>query len=123
MRHELFMRMVERKRLISPASSCSPRRSWDRSARSIAGWSIDFVKLGTQFINGLTTDGRRGRKATNAVLKAHRNGQRVIAQGVEELVTLQVLQELSINEAQGYALGPEGQSITARPAGLSLMRS
>jgi EAL domain-containing protein (putative c-di-GMP-specific phosphodiesterase class I) len=84
---------------------------------------IDFVKLGTQFINGLTTDGRRRRKATNAVLKAHRNGEWVIAQGVEELVTLQFLQELSIDEAQGHALGPRVDRVTGRPAGLSRMRS
>jgi EAL domain-containing protein (putative c-di-GMP-specific phosphodiesterase class I) len=67
---------------------------------------IDYVKLGGRFIQGLATDGRRRRKATNAVLKAHRNGQRVIAQGVEDLVTLQLLHELAIDEAQGYALGP-----------------
>jgi EAL domain-containing protein (putative c-di-GMP-specific phosphodiesterase class I) len=30
----------------------------------------------------------------------------VIAQGVENLVTLQLMQELGIDEAQGYALGP-----------------
>lgn len=41
-----------------------------------------------------------------AVLKAHRHGQRVIAQGVEDLATLQLMQELAIDEAQGYALGP-----------------
>jgi EAL domain-containing protein (putative c-di-GMP-specific phosphodiesterase class I) len=29
----------------------------------------------------------------------------VIAQGVEDLVTLQHLQDLAIDEAQGYALG------------------
>jgi EAL domain-containing protein (putative c-di-GMP-specific phosphodiesterase class I) len=79
---------------------------------------IDFVKLGARFIDGLTTDGRRRRKATNAVVKAHRNGQRAIAHGVEDLVTLQLLQELSINEAQGNALGPPGsiESLLGAPA-------
>jgi EAL domain-containing protein (putative c-di-GMP-specific phosphodiesterase class I) len=67
---------------------------------------IDFVKLGPRFINRLTTDGRRRRKVSNAALKAHRSGQRVIAQGVEDLVTLQLLHDLAIDEAQGYALGP-----------------
>jgi EAL domain-containing protein (putative c-di-GMP-specific phosphodiesterase class I) len=67
---------------------------------------IDFVKLGPRFINGLATDGRRRRKASNAAFKVHRIGQRVIAQGVEDLVTLQLLHDLAIDEAQGYALGP-----------------
>jgi EAL domain-containing protein (putative c-di-GMP-specific phosphodiesterase class I) len=66
---------------------------------------INFVKLGSRFVSGLATDGRRRRKARNATSKAHRGGQLVVAQGVEDLVTLQLLQELGIDEAQGYALG------------------
>ena len=66
---------------------------------------IDFVKLGARFVGGLATDGRRRRKARNAARKAHRSGLRVIAQGVEDLVTLQLLEELAVDEAQGYALG------------------
>jgi EAL domain-containing protein (putative c-di-GMP-specific phosphodiesterase class I) len=66
---------------------------------------IDFVKLGPRFVNGLSADGRRRRKTRNATAKTHASGQRVIAQGVEDLVTLQLLQELRIDEAQGYALG------------------
>jgi EAL domain-containing protein (putative c-di-GMP-specific phosphodiesterase class I) len=30
----------------------------------------------------------------------------VITQGVEDLITLELTQELAIDEAQGYALGP-----------------
>ena len=66
---------------------------------------IDYVKLGALFIRGLARDGRRRRKARNAAAKAHDNGQRVIAQGVEDLITLQLMQDLGIDEAQGYALG------------------
>ena len=66
---------------------------------------LDYVKLGGRFISGVGADGRRRRKARNAAAKAHRSGQRVIAQGVEDLVTLQHLQDLAIDEAQGYALG------------------
>ncbi|HEY6637632.1 MAG TPA: EAL domain-containing protein [Solirubrobacterales bacterium] len=65
---------------------------------------IDYVKLGGRFVSGLA-DGRRRRKARNATAKAHASGQRVVAQGVEDLVTLQQLQDLAIDEAQGYALG------------------
>jgi EAL domain-containing protein (putative c-di-GMP-specific phosphodiesterase class I) len=66
---------------------------------------IDYVKLGGRFVSGLSADGRRRRKARNATAKAHASGQRVVAQGVEDLVTLQQLQGLAIDEAQGYALG------------------
>jgi EAL domain-containing protein (putative c-di-GMP-specific phosphodiesterase class I) len=74
---------------------------------------IDFVKLGPGFVNGLVADGRRRRKARNAAGKAHDTGQRVIAQGIEDLVTLQLLPELGIDEAQGRALGaPESVDST-----------
>jgi EAL domain-containing protein (putative c-di-GMP-specific phosphodiesterase class I) len=76
-----------------------------RRAALLKRLPIDFVKLGSRFVSGLTADGRRRRKARNATSKAHRSGQRVIAQGVEDLITLQLLQELGIDEAQGYALG------------------
>jgi diguanylate cyclase len=76
-----------------------------RGSALLMGLPIDFVKLGPRFVNGLTADGRRRRKTRNAAAKAHRTGQRVVAQGVEDLVTLQLLQELGVDEAQGYALG------------------
>jgi EAL domain-containing protein (putative c-di-GMP-specific phosphodiesterase class I) len=66
---------------------------------------IDYVKLGGRFVSGLAADGRRRRKARNATAKAHASGQRVVAQGVEDLITHQQLQDLAIDEAQGYALG------------------
>ena len=67
---------------------------------------IDYVKLGAPFIDGLADDRGKRRSVSSAVLKAHRSGQRVIAQGVETLATLQQLQDLGIDEAQGHALGP-----------------
>jgi EAL domain-containing protein (putative c-di-GMP-specific phosphodiesterase class I) len=42
----------------------------------------------------------------------------VIAQGVEDLITLQLLQDLGIDEAQGYALGrPEPLDTAFRTPG------
>jgi EAL domain-containing protein (putative c-di-GMP-specific phosphodiesterase class I) len=67
---------------------------------------ISYVKLGAPFIDGLAEDRAKRRSASSAVLKAHRAGARVIAQGVETLATLQQLEELGIDEAQGHALGP-----------------
>lgn len=67
---------------------------------------IGYVKLGSPFIDGLAGDRGKRREVSSAVLKAHRAGQRVIAQGVETLTTLEQLEDLGIDEAQGYALGP-----------------
>jgi EAL domain-containing protein (putative c-di-GMP-specific phosphodiesterase class I) len=67
---------------------------------------IGYVKLGQPFIDGLADDRGKRRLVSGAVLKAHRSGQRVIAQGVESLATLQILEGLGIDEAQGHALGP-----------------
>src|SRR3954471_11945066 len=44
---------------------------------------IGFVKLGAPFIDGLAENRAKRRSVSSAVLKAHRSGQRVIAQGVE----------------------------------------
>ena len=67
---------------------------------------IAYVKLGHPFIDDLATDNGQRRLIWSTVLKAHRLGQRVIAQGVEDLATLEQLADLGIDEAQGYALGP-----------------
>jgi len=64
------------------------------------------VKLGPPFIDDLAGSRETRRLVGSAVLMAHRSGQRVIAQGVEDLATLEQLEDLGIDEAQGYALGP-----------------
>jgi EAL domain-containing protein (putative c-di-GMP-specific phosphodiesterase class I) len=66
---------------------------------------INYVKLGPDFIEGLETDAGRREAVAGAVLTAHRCGQRVIAQGVERVTTLQLLEYLRVDEAQGYVLG------------------
>ena len=67
---------------------------------------VSYVKLGPPFIDNLAEDRGKRRAVGSVVLKAHRAGQRVIAQGVESLATLERLEDLGIDEAQGHALGP-----------------
>jgi EAL domain-containing protein (putative c-di-GMP-specific phosphodiesterase class I) len=67
---------------------------------------ISYVKLGHPFIDDLALDRSKRRLVGTVVLKAHRSGQRVIAQGVEDLATLEQLEALGVDEAQGNALGP-----------------
>jgi EAL domain-containing protein (putative c-di-GMP-specific phosphodiesterase class I) len=67
---------------------------------------VDWVKLGGAYVNGVESDRGKRKAVTNATFAAHRSGQRVIAQGVESLSTLELLADLGIDEAQGNALGP-----------------
>jgi EAL domain-containing protein (putative c-di-GMP-specific phosphodiesterase class I) len=76
-----------------------------RGAFLLKRFPIDYVKLGPDFIEGLDYDPAWGEAVTAAVLMAHDCGQRVIAQGVERVTTLQLLEELDVDEAQGYVLG------------------
>jgi EAL domain-containing protein (putative c-di-GMP-specific phosphodiesterase class I) len=77
-----------------------------RDAYLLRKHSIAYVKLGPQFIGNLATDRAQRGRVAGAVQIAHRCGQRVIAQGVESLAALQLLEELGVDEAQGNALGP-----------------
>lgn len=76
-----------------------------RDAMLLRRFPISYVKLGHPLIGSLATDESQRRVVTGVVLQAHRSGQRVIAQGVEDLATLEQLQGIGIDEAQGYALG------------------
>src|SRR3954453_935748 len=67
---------------------------------------IGYVKLGAPFIDGLEDDRGKRRSVSSTVLKAPPSGQRVIAQGVERVATLELLEDLGIDEAQGHVLGP-----------------
>jgi EAL domain-containing protein (putative c-di-GMP-specific phosphodiesterase class I) len=77
-----------------------------RGSSLLRKFPISYVKLGAPFIHNLTTNRGTRRAVSSAVLRAHRNGQRVIAQGVENLIALEMLEDLGIDEAQGHALGP-----------------
>jgi EAL domain-containing protein (putative c-di-GMP-specific phosphodiesterase class I) len=69
-------------------------------------YPLDYVKIGPELVGELGINAAR-REAVGAVVStAHRFGRRVIAQGAETLVALQALEELQVDEAQGYVLGP-----------------
>jgi len=76
-----------------------------RGASMLNKLPIDYVKLDRSALTDLAADRGKHRALTSAVLQAHWSGQRVIAQGVEDLVTLQLLEGLGVDEAQGYVLG------------------
>jgi EAL domain-containing protein (putative c-di-GMP-specific phosphodiesterase class I) len=78
---------------------------------------IAFVKLGPPFTAHLTSDRAQRRAVADAVHLAHSCGQRVIAEGVESMATLEFFEDLGIDEAQGNALGPpESLDLLLEPA-------
>jgi EAL domain-containing protein (putative c-di-GMP-specific phosphodiesterase class I) len=77
-----------------------------RDAYLLRKHPIAYVKLGPEFIGDLATDRGRRSAVAGVVLTAHRCGQIVIAQGVESVAILELLEGLGIDEAQGNALGP-----------------
>ena len=76
-----------------------------RGAFLLRRFPIHYVKLGPEFLGNLEGDPARRLLVSDAAAAVHRYGQRVIAQGVERITTLQLLEDLEIDEVQGYALG------------------
>ena len=73
--------------------------------RHLRGLPVDYLKLGREFARDLSRD-PASRRAIGAIVKpARRFGSRTVAVGVEDLATLQTLEELGADEAQGFALG------------------
>jgi EAL domain-containing protein (putative c-di-GMP-specific phosphodiesterase class I) len=68
-------------------------------------FALNYIKLGPAFLRDLAGDPVQQDLMASVVQKAHGFGQRIIAQGVEDLVTLQVLEALGVDEAQGHVLG------------------
>ncbi|MGH2983900.1 MAG: EAL domain-containing protein [Solirubrobacterales bacterium] len=66
---------------------------------------VGYLKLGREFARDLSRE-PASRTAIEAIVQpARRFGSRTVAVGVEDLATLQTLEELGADEAQGYALG------------------
>jgi EAL domain-containing protein (putative c-di-GMP-specific phosphodiesterase class I) len=71
----------------------------------LRGLPVGYLKLGREFARDLSRD-PASRNAIEAIVKpARRFGSRTVAVGVEDLATLQTLEELGADEAQGFALG------------------
>lgn len=65
----------------------------------------DEIKLDRRFIQPITID-RRERLIVESVIKlAHSLGQEVVAEGIEDVMTLEALRELGCDLAQGYHVG------------------
>ena len=77
-----------------------------RDTMLLRRFPISYVKLGHPFIGTWPPIAASAGWSAAPSCEAHRSGQRVIAQGVEDLATLELLDGLGVDEAQGHALGP-----------------
>jgi EAL domain-containing protein (putative c-di-GMP-specific phosphodiesterase class I) len=84
------------------------RNGWTR----LRGLPADYLKIDAEFVRDLPRDFGGRRVIERTVELAGRAGQVTVAKGVEDLATLQLLNELGVDQGQGYALG--------RPAPLEL---
>lgn len=65
----------------------------------------DEIKLDRRFIMNLTTDQRDRAIVSSVIQLGHALGQSVVAEGVEDGATLEVLRQLDCDIAQGYFIG------------------
>jgi EAL domain-containing protein (putative c-di-GMP-specific phosphodiesterase class I) len=71
----------------------------------LRGLPVGYLKLGREFTRDLSRDPASRNSIEAIVRPARRFGSRTVAVGVEDLATLQTLEELGADEAQGFALG------------------
>jgi EAL domain-containing protein (putative c-di-GMP-specific phosphodiesterase class I) len=71
----------------------------------LRGLPVGSLKLGREFARDLRRDPASLNAVAGIVRPARRFGSRTVAVGVEDLATLQTLEELGADEAQGFALG------------------
>lgn len=78
---------------------------------------VDFIKIDVDFVRGLSHHAAN-RHVVEAVVKlAQGFGQATVAEGVEDLATLQILDEVGVDFAQGFALGrPVAPVVRSRAA-------
>lgn len=65
----------------------------------------DEVKLDRRFIQSIVSDPRERLIVDSVIKLAHALGQEVVAEGIEDIVTLGVLRDLDCDLAQGYHIG------------------
>lgn len=78
---------------------------------------VDFIKIDVDFVRGLSHQ-PVNRHVIEAIVKLAKGfGQHTVAEGVEDLATLQILDEVGVDYAQGFALGrPAAPVIQSRAA-------
>ena len=66
---------------------------------------VDYLKIDVEFVQDLTQNPASRHVVAAIVNLARGFGHRTVAEGVEDLAALEVLEELGVDEAQGFAVG------------------
>jgi diguanylate cyclase (GGDEF)-like protein len=74
---------------------------------------ISELKIDQSFVSGIATNELDRSIVASTIELAHRVGLRVVAEGVENRLVLDVLRAMGCDEAQGYFLGKPGTAIEA----------
>jgi EAL domain-containing protein (putative c-di-GMP-specific phosphodiesterase class I) len=69
-------------------------------------YPLSYVKVAPALVGGIIASPEARQTLSGIVLAGHRGGQRVIAQGVENLACLTALEQLGVDDAQGHVFGP-----------------
>ena len=72
--------------------------------QTIRDFPYSELKIDRSFISNATTNAFSKETVHAAVSLAHKQGMKVVAEGVEDMKTWQMLRELEIEQAQGYLL-------------------
>jgi diguanylate cyclase len=65
----------------------------------------DEIKLDRRFVQAITSDARERTIVDSVIKLAHSLGQEVVAEGIEDVATLEALRHLGCDLAQGYYVG------------------
>ena len=85
------------------------------SLAHLASLAVDELKLDRTFITQLAMEGDRAHSVLRATIDlGHAIGMRVVAEGVEDDETLQVLSRLGCDRVQGYLIGKPGPAAELR---------
>ena len=68
-------------------------------------FTVDYLKIDTQFIRDITTNAASRRVAAAVVDLAHGFGQKTVAEGIEDPDTITLLTAMKVDYGQGFALG------------------
>jgi EAL domain-containing protein (putative c-di-GMP-specific phosphodiesterase class I) len=77
----------------------------EASLAYLADLPSDELKLDRRFVSRIVSSHRDRAIVSNTIDLAHALGQHVVAEGIEDLATLNLLRELGCDFAQGYYLG------------------
>jgi EAL domain-containing protein (putative c-di-GMP-specific phosphodiesterase class I) len=76
----------------------------EASLAYLADLPSDELKIDRRFVSRLLTSERDRAIVGSTISLAHALGQQVVAEGIEDLATFQLLAELGCDQAQGYYL-------------------